>query len=131
MYDLIFFGGMGLICLTKALIDWRSYSQDADARLVDIAVDPDRWLRRLKRWQAGKVHNTVYNALTSVNVKELAANRKLCRQLGKHINPVYALRLLNDGDHANRRFWAVAYRTERFLPPDTVDAVIDVPSAVV
>ena len=101
--------GISIICLIDALVKWRSYRRDADARLVDIAIRPEFWLRRLKRRKASFAHDTVYNALVSVDADVLETHRELCRLLGKHLNPVYAVRLLKNANRANRLFWADAH----------------------
>ena len=104
----------------KAVGDLRWYHQAADARLVDIAAEPDRWLSRLRRSLSGCSHGAAYNALTAVDAAELEQNMALCRQITKCLNPVYALRLLHYGKDENRRFWTDMYSTEKAAPETTV-----------
>ena len=93
----------------KAVGDLRWYHQAADARLVDIAAEPDRWLSRLRRSLSGCSHGAAYNALRGVDAEELEAHKELCRHIAKCLNPVYALRLLHYGNAENRRFWTDMY----------------------
>ena len=95
--------------LLEAGTDRWSTRPGADARLGDIAARPDLWLRRLQRRSHGKAHGTVYRALAEADTYELETHAELCRQLGKNISPMYALRLLKDRD-GTRRFWVDTYR---------------------
>ena len=80
------------------------------AQLNDITAESERWLRRLKRRDTGRAHDIVYGALSVASADELEKHAWLCRELGKNINPVYALRLLRQ-DGARGRFWADVYGT--------------------
>ena len=105
-----------LIVTTPALIAWRSYHRDTDARLVDIAVRPGFWLRRVERQMerqgTGYAHDTVYRALNDASAEELEAHKELCWLLSKCLDTPRALQLAKTDD-AKGRFWADMHSTKR------------------
>ena len=105
--------GPFLICTTPALIAWRSYRRDADARLVDIAVRPGLWLRRVERQGTGYAHDTVYRALNDASAEELEAHKELCWLLSKCLDTPRIRQLAKTDDPDKGKFWADMHSTKR------------------